>query len=423
MLEAVQRARLGGLLHVGERGELHEFSTGAAHVKILELRGIQPLGAADLRDNFVAAALDAEAVHKIAAEHGAEIRADLLKVHAERRDLVAIEHHLGPRHVVFQIRIGKHEHAARVCLGHELVRKPEQLARLGSGGDHKLQRELSAARKRRRRGRDDAHAGNRAELSERLGEDLLGGPFPLAPRLHAHAGNSAKWLRELEGVPCLRNRTEGFVHLVHVERGLLDRGIWRSLHDAEDHALILLRREFARREHEERHAEQNHDRRQRECDGPPAERVGKRAHVAPAQSVETAVHPACEAAVRIALAQELRGHHRRKRERDDAGHDHRARERERELAEQRASEPALHADRRIDCGERDRHRDDRADQFASAADCRLERAEPLVQVSLHIFHDDDRIIHDEPDGKHDGEQREQVQREAEREHEERRAHE
>ena len=82
LLEAVQRARLARFFHAREGGQLHEFAAGAGDVKILELFGIQPLGAPDLRDDFVAAALDAEAVYKIAAEHGAEISADLLQVHS-----------------------------------------------------------------------------------------------------------------------------------------------------------------------------------------------------------------------------------------------------------------------------------------------------------------------------------------------------
>ena len=58
LLEAVQRARLRGALERGKGGELHELPAGAAHVVVLQLVGVEPLGALDLRDDLVAAALD-----------------------------------------------------------------------------------------------------------------------------------------------------------------------------------------------------------------------------------------------------------------------------------------------------------------------------------------------------------------------------
>ena len=59
-------------------------------------------------------------------------------------------------------------------------------------------------------------------------------------------------------------------------------------------------------------------------------------------------------------ASSTRRHHRRQRQRHDAGDEHRAGQREGELAEQRAGEPALEADRRVHRGQRDGHGDDRA---------------------------------------------------------------
>ncbi len=71
--------------------------------------------------------------------------------------------------------------------------------------------------------------------------------------------------------------------------------------------------------------------------------------------------------------QQLRAHHRRQRQRDEAGDDDRARQREGELAEQRAGHARDEADRRVDRGQRDRHRDDRQRDLARAADRRVER--------------------------------------------------
>ena len=78
------------------------------------------------------------------------------------------------------------------------------------------------------------------------------------------------------------------------------------------------------------------------------------------------VHLSGEAVLLVARAQEFRRHHRRKRQRDDAGNRDRAGQGEGKLAEERAGQTALDADRHINRGERDRHGDDRADELARA---------------------------------------------------------
>ena len=61
-----------------------------------ELIRRQPLAALHLRDDLVAAALDAEAIDVVAAEERGEIAAGLGHVDALRAQLVAIEDHLAP---------------------------------------------------------------------------------------------------------------------------------------------------------------------------------------------------------------------------------------------------------------------------------------------------------------------------------------
>ena len=145
---------------------------------------------------------------------------------------------------------------------------------------------------------------------------------------------------------------------------------------------------------------------------------GERARVAAAHAVEAAVDPAGEAALGVPRAQQPRAHHRRQRQRHDARDDHGAGERERELAEQRSGQAALNADRRVDGRQRDRHRDDRPDQLARGVDRRLHRPLALVQVAFDVLHHHDRIVHDEADRQDDGEQRQQVDREAGDHHQE-----
>ena len=115
------------------------------------------------------------------------------------------------------------------------------------------------------------------------------------------------------------------------------------------------------------------------------------------EPVERPIHNAGKPFLGMPGPQEVRRHHWRKREGDDPGNENRAGERERELAEERAGQSALESDRRIDRGERDRHRDDRADQFARTFQGRVQPRHAFAHVTLDVFHNDDRVVDDETD--------------------------
>ena len=121
------------------------------------------------------------------------------------------------------------------------------------------------------------------------------------------------------------------------------------------------------------------------------------------------------------LAKQIRRHHRRQDKRDHAGNENRARQSECEFAEQRAREPALERDRRVHRRERDRHRDSRPNQFSRANQRRVHPRQARAHVALDVFDDNDRVVHDQSDRKHNGEQRKQIQREAEHLHQKERA--
>ena len=110
-----------------ERRERHQLAAGARDVDVRELVGGEALGALDLRDHLVAAALDAEAVDVVAAEHRRQVAARLAQVDALRAHLVAVEHDLGLRLVELQVGVGEHEHAARERLADELVGELDEL--------------------------------------------------------------------------------------------------------------------------------------------------------------------------------------------------------------------------------------------------------------------------------------------------------
>ena len=137
-----------------------------------------------------------------------------------------------------------------------------------------------------------------------------------------------------------------------------------------------------------------------------------------AEGIEAAVDPARKALVGVAGAEQVGGHHRRERERDGARDRDGAGQREGELAEERTGQAALETDRGVNRSERERHRDDRADEFAGAQDRGLHGTEAGAEVTLDVFDDDDGVVDHETDREHDGEQREEVHGKPENLHEE-----
>ena len=178
---------------------------------VLELLGGEAFAPRDLGDDLVAAPLDAEAVHVVAPEHGAEVATGLAQVDPLRAHLVAVEHDLGLRLVELEVGVGEEEKAALERLGHELVRDVRELLGLGGGSHHEVHGKVAGAGERRGRARDHAHPGNRRELPGRLHQELRGGPLPLAPGLRHHPPEAASRGRDLEGAPGLG---EAAIHVV-----------------------------------------------------------------------------------------------------------------------------------------------------------------------------------------------------------------
>ena len=81
----------------------------------------------------------------------------------------------------------------------------------------------------------------------------------------------------------------------------------------------------------------------------------------------------------------------------------------------------MQCNRRVNRGERERHRDDRSDQLACAFQCRLHTRQAFAHVPLNIFNNNNRVVYHKSDREHDREQRQQVQRETENLHQEQRA--
>ena len=186
-------------------------------------------------------------------------------------------------------------------------------------------------------------------------------------------------------------------------------------------ALVLHRRELLPRKHVQR-PRRDHDQQGGRDDRPAhLQRDVEQPRVRPAHELEAAVHQGGQPALLAVRVHEARAHHGRERDGDDARHHDRGGERERELQEQRSGQAALKADGRVDHGQRDRHRDDRAEQLARSDQRRVEPRLASAHVALDVFDDDDGVIDDQADGQHEGEDRQEIEAEAEREHDDPRA--
>ena len=85
--------------------------------------------------------------------------------------------------------------------------------------------------------------------------------------------------------------------------------------------------------------------------------------------------------------------------------------------EQRAGEARDEADRRIDRGQRDRHGDDRQRDFARALSAASSGVMPVLDVAVDVLDHDDRVVDHQPDRQHEGEQRQEIDRIAQRQQE------
>ena len=114
--------------------------------------------------------------------------------------------------------------------------------------------------------------------------------------------------------------------------------------------------------------------------------------------------------------QQARGHHRRQCQRDDGGDGDRADQGEGELGEQRAGQAALESDRHIDRDQHHRHGDDRAGQLARRLDRGRNWFHAIFEMAIDVLHHDDGVVHHQPDGQHQRQQGQQVDGEAEHQH-------
>ena len=116
----------------------------------------------------------------------------------------------------------------------------------------------------------------------------------------------------------------------------------------------------------------------------------------------------------LLAAEQLRAHHRREGERNEARDDDGPRQSEGEFAKENAGDAGDKADWRVNGGERDGHGDDRQRDLVGAPDRRIERRHALLDVAVDVLHHHNRVVDHETDAEHERQQREQIDRIAER---------
>ena len=113
----------------------------------------------DLRDHLVAAAVEVEAVHEVAAHQRRQVRADGRHIEAQRGHLVAVHDQLHFGLIDLGVNDRREgEHAAGRSLLLQLLGVLQDRLGLGGGADDKFHRELAAAWQRGRGGGKGANA-------------------------------------------------------------------------------------------------------------------------------------------------------------------------------------------------------------------------------------------------------------------------
>jgi hypothetical protein len=355
---------------------------GPGHVDLLQLLGVQPVLALDLRDHLVAAPRDVEPVDVVAAHGRGQVVADLLQVEPERRDLVAVEHDLGLRGVILHVDERREIEPLRGHRGvRELPREGEDLLRVGRRREDDLDREVPPPGSEGGWTSCSWIPGIAETLGCRLARMALDRPLALAPGLGDKARDRLVGSRDLEDEVGVRVREERLLDRRGVGEVLVEGRVRRGRPDPEDDALVLGGRQLLRREAGRDHEDAEDADQDPDVYTAPrfARREVEELRVAAPHLLEGVGHDLGEALLVVARPQQVGAHHRRQRQGDEARDHDRPGERERELAEQGAGEAALQADRGVHRRQRDRHRDDRPDSSRAPMRAALSGVSPSAR--------------------------------------------
>ena len=116
------------------------------------------------------------------------------------------------------------------------------------------------------------------------------------------------------------------------------------------------------------------------------------------------------------MLQQLGRHHGRERQRNEARHDDGARQRHGKFHEKPSRAARREGDGRIDGCQRHRHGNDRKAHFPRPFQGRIEGLHAFFHMPVDVFQHDDGVIHHKPDGQHESEQCQRIDRQSRRIH-------
>ncbi len=220
---------------------------------------------------------------------------------------------------------------------------------------------------------------------------------------------------ERDDVLVVRVRADCLGDFGHDLVGALERRAVGEDHRADVEALVLVRNQAARRGAPQPCGQRDHAEEQDRADHAAAQHPDDAVVVPCGDAPEPVVEPREEAVRRLVRLQDDGTQRRRERQRDEAGDDDRDRDRHGELPVELAGQAAEERDRDEYRGQRQHDRDDRPGHLAHRLDRRIARRQAvLAHVALDVFQHDDRIVDDDADREHHREQRQRVDRVAER---------
>src|SRR6202030_473616 len=209
--------------------------------ELLRIQTIHPL---DLRNDFVAATFDVEAVDEIAADRGGHIGSHLLHVEAHRSDFVVIENNFGLWLVDLRVDIRELEHPGRHRFFLELLGELQNALGIGRGGDDDVYRVIFAAGKWWRHRCKILNTRNRAQFLNHTWQIILRGRLATTPWIKHHSPETITRICQLEGESSIRNVLEDFPGGLGITASIINRGIRWGGHNPKNHTLILNRSEF-----------------------------------------------------------------------------------------------------------------------------------------------------------------------------------
>ncbi len=315
LLELLELSRPGAVAYLDQGRERQHLALLVAHVVVAQPVGVVAVGAFDLGDDLVAAALDGEAVDLALAEQGAQGQAEVFHGDAHLRGLLAVDLDHDLRLVERQVHIEEGELAGLLGALADALGHLQQRFVVVGGIDHELERQAFAgAGQRRQVETEDLQAGQAIELGLYLGQDFHLRALALVPGFEQEAANAALHAIEavdLEPGVVLREALEYLQELVGVGVQVVQVGGLRCAGHHEDDTLVLLGRQFALGEHQQHRNQCQHQHGEHQDHRAGVEGAVQGALVALLEAFEQLIQAMGEAAGVFFVAQQLRTHHRR----------------------------------------------------------------------------------------------------------------